>query len=441
MLVSVAASGSVSCAERAALSFQSGGRVMDVAVTVGEPVSAGDVLVALDARQSALRVEQAGAQLAAAEAQLEQLMTGPRPEEIAAAEASLRAADAQVAAAAAARDQTLAGANDAQIAAAMADLAAAQTQQRKAEDMYQRMLTCVEFTLPTGETRTICPALGTPEEQARFNLASADQALAASQARLDELLAGSPGEVARAAQANVAAAVAQRDVTQAQLDQLLAGPTDDQVSAAEAGVAQARVALHEAELALENALLRAPFDGVVASVNVTAGELATPSRPVIEIVDPTCLQVKVRVDEVDVGLLKPGQAAEIRLDAYPDSELSGSVQRVAPAAGLDGGVVYYEVVIQLDPAPVQIRADMSANATIVVEELSDVLLIPSWVVRVDRTTGQTYVERPAGQGLERVDVDLGVRHEGQVQILSGLSDGQVVVLSSSNSLLDLAQSR
>jgi multidrug efflux pump subunit AcrA (membrane-fusion protein) len=69
---------------------------------------------------------------------------------------------------------------------------------------------------------------------------------------------------------------------------------------------------------------------------------------------------------------------------------------------------------------------MTANVTIRVDELGDVLTIPTWVVRVDRTTGQTYVHRPAGDDFERVDVELGVRYSGRAQVLSGLSEGDEV---------------
>jgi len=85
---------------------------------------------------------------------------------------------------------------------------------------------------------------------------------------------------------------------------------------------------------------------------------------------------------------------------------------------------------------------MTANATILVEELTDVLTVPTWVVRVDRGTGQTYVHRQVGgtvgdrsqlvvgdqsQDVERVEVELGVRHEGVVQVLGGLSEGDRVI--------------
>jgi hypothetical protein len=70
---------------------------------------------------------------------------------------------------------------------------------------------------------------------------------------------------------------------------------------------------------------------------------------------------------------------------------------------------------------------MTANATVVVEELADVLQIPTWVVRVDQDTGETYVHRRIGDDTERVEVQLGARYEGVAQVISGLSPGDEIV--------------
>jgi HlyD family secretion protein len=444
MLVAVSASGSIDPQARVSLAFEVPGRVAEVPVEVGDRVEAGDVLARLDTGQLTLQAQQARAALMLAEAQLAQLQAGPRPEEVAAAEANLRAVQAQVSATAANRDPVEGGPSDAQIAAAEADLASAIKQQWVAEDMHEKTMTCVTFTW-MGEVKKICPALGVPEEQARYNLHAADKALAAAQAGLDELLAGADADQIRVAQADVWAAAAQRDAAQAQLDLLLAGATEEQIAAVEAQVAQARAALELAELSLENATLRAPFDGVVAAVNVTAGEMASAGLPAVALVDTSRFRITVSVDEIDVGRLSEGQTAEVTLDAFPDVTINGAVERIAPVATLEGGVVYYDVVIGLAPTDVPIRADMTANATIVVEELADALVIPTWVVRVDRSTGQTYVDRQVGDGgtvgdrpqrVERVDVVLGVRHEGVAQVLDGLSEGDQVVWVEDSQILD-----
>jgi HlyD family secretion protein len=411
MLVAVSASGSIEPRARVGLTFELPGRVAEVAVKVGDAVEAGDVLARLDTDRLALQVQQSQAALASVEAQLAQLRAGARLEEIEAAEANLRAAQAQVSGAAANRDQLEAEAGDAQIAAAEAELASAILQQKVAQDTYDK----------------IDKKDAKRKEQANYNLYAANEALAAAQARLDQVLAGADPDQVRAARANVWAVAAQRDATQAQLDLLLAGAPDGQIAAAEAQVAQARAALEGAQLSLEQAALRAPFDGVVAELNITSGEMAAAGLPAITLIDSSRFRILVRVDEIDVGRLAEGQTAEVTLDALPDAQISGTVERLAPAATLEGGVVYYDVVIALASTDVPVRADMTANATILVEELADVLMVPTWVVRVDRDTGQTYAHRRAGDDVERVDVELGVRHGGFAQVLDGLTEGDEVV--------------
>jgi HlyD family secretion protein len=426
MLVAVSASGNIEPRACASLVFQSPGRVAEAPVEVGDVVEAGDVLARLDDERLALQVEQAQAALTSAEARLAQLRAEARPEEVMAAEANLRAAEAQVSAASADMAQIRAGASGAQIAAAEADFASAVTQQKAAEDAHEMTMKCYTFSWG-GEEHEICPALGDPEVQARYNLYATDKSLAAAQSQLDELLAGADADQIRAARANVSAVEAQRDATQSQLDLLLSGATAGQIAAAEAQVAQAQAALELAELSLEQATLRAPFDGLVAAVNVTPGEMAPTGLPAITLLDVSQFHITVSVDEIDVGRLAVGQTAQVTLDALPDIEITGSVERIAPAATIEGGVVYYDVVIELPPTGEPIRADMTANATIVIEELGDVLMIPTWVVRVDNDTGQTYVNRQVGEKIVRVDVNLGIRHEGLAHVLSGLSEGDEAI--------------
>ena len=427
MLVTILASGSVEPEARVGLVFGEVGRVAEVLVETGDAVEAGDVLARLETEQQELRVRQAQAALASTEARLAQLRSGPRPEEVAAAEANRRAAGAQVSISEANVDQVRTGASDAQVAAAEAEHVSAMAQQRAAEDAHEMTMTCKKFSLPTGEKMVFCPALGTFEEQARFNLAVADKALAAAQIRLDELRAGADADAVREAQANRSAVVAQRDASQAQLDLLLAGATDGQIAAAEAQVAQAQASLELAELSLESAVLRAPFGGIVAGVNAVVGQVSSAGQSDIVLVDTSRFRSTIGVDELDVGRLAEGQAARVMLDALPGEEVTGIVERIAPAAMFEGGVVTYDVVIGLISPEAPIRTGMTANVTIVVEELTDVLMIPTWVVRVDRTTGQTYVHRQVEGDVEQVDVELGVRHEGVAQVLGGLSEGDVVI--------------
>jgi HlyD family secretion protein len=437
LLVTVAASGNVEPLAEADLVFDVSGQVAEVLVEVGDRVEAGDVLAQLDTAVLVLQMQQAEAALASAEAKRAQLLAGPRPEEIAAAEANVRAAEAQVNANAATRDQIQSGPTSGRLAAAEADYASALAQQLAAETIHDKTLTCVKFTLPGGEKKEFCPALGKFEEQTRYNLEAADVALFAAQVSLDDLRGGADVYEVRAAEADVAASAAQLDTAQAQLALLLAGAVEAEIDAAGAQVSQAQATVDQAELGLEGTTLRAPISGIVAAVEVAVGEMATAGRPVITLIDTSGFQITVAVDELDVGILGEGEPAQVVVDALPGTEIAGVVERIAPAAMLEGGVVTYDVVIGLAPVDVAVRTDMTANVTIVVEEVADVLTIPTWVVRVDRSSGQTYVDRQVGDGVERVDVTLGVRHEGAAQVLDGLSEGDVVIWVTDDSTFGL----
>jgi len=415
MIVTVTAAGTVEPEARAGLAFEIPGRVETVAVKVGEPVETEQMMAQLDTRSLEEQVEQAEASLELAQAQLAQLVAGPRPQEIAATEArGLRAAEAQLAAAIANRDQIRAGASEAEIASAEAQIAQAELKVKSAQLEYDRV---------RAEDRS-----ETTVENAKEDLYVAEQELAAVQAELEELLAGVDPEELRAAEADVWAAAAQRDAAQAQLELMKAGPTQEQIDNAAAQVAQAQAALDQARLSLARATLYAPFDGVVAAINAVAGEQAPVGRPALVLLDTSGFHVETSADELDIARLEPGQSAEITLDALPDVTLMGVVDRIAPISQMEGGIVTYDVTVALDPTDAPIKADMTASLTILVQELENVLQVPTWMVRVDRTTGQTYVHRQMGEDVEAVDVSLGIRYEGMSQVIGGdLEEGDTLV--------------
>ncbi len=419
MLVAISVSGNIAPGRQVNLSFESAGKVDEVLVAVGDRVAAGDALARLDARQLTLQARQAQAAFALAEAQLLQLKEGAKAGEIAAAEADVRAAEAQLESAIAERDQLAAGPTDAQIAAAEAQVASAALQHR---------VTLLQHDQTIRESDD-----EKEKDQARYDLYAAEKALSAAETQLEDLLAGTDADALRAARANVAAATARLDAVQAQYDLLLLGVTEEQLTDAEAQVEQARAAWEIAELTVERAVLTAPFDGVVAAVNVNADEMVSAGAPAFTLLDADSFDLTLYVDEIDVCKLAVGQEARVTLDGLPDVELTGRVARIAPAATIEVGVVYYEATIRLAQADklssteVPLRADMTASATIVVDELSDVLMAPTWVVRIDPITGQTYVHQRVDEEIVRVDVTVGVRHEGMVEIVEGLSEGDEVV--------------
>jgi len=366
------ASGEVVPARKADLSFPISGRVQTVAAKEGHQVSSGETLATLETATLEAKVAQAQAALEVAQAQLALVRANPRPEEIAAAGARLEAARAALAQAAAQRDRPDIGATEAEIASAQARIAAAMAEQRKAEEIHDKTMTCVDVTLPDGEETTLCPALGTLEEQARYTLHAANAEHAAAQAKLDALLAGADAEV-RATQAGVRAAAARRDAARAELDLLQAtdvrpmSATAAEIAAAEAEVSRTQAGLAAAKAALDQATLRAPFDGTVAALSLSPGETVQPGQVVLTLADLRDLQVETTdLSEQDVDRVSVGQKATVYVEPL-GMEIEGKVTRIASQASTLGGDVVYTVVVELDEQPPGLRWGMSVEVDVVTE--------------------------------------------------------------------------
>jgi multidrug efflux pump subunit AcrA (membrane-fusion protein) len=342
----ISAEGKVVPKSASDLAFRTGGRVIEVLVAEGDVVKPGQPLIRLQDDELKIAAAQALAALDLAKANLAQIELGARPEEIAAAEAALRAAQAQLGAAVADRDRLTGGATDAAIAAAQARLAATLVDQKLTQDFYDKISDLVK---------------GTPEEQARAKLNAANEAVNAARKALAEATTGSAKQV-QAARSNVAAAVAQRDIAQARLDQVKSGATRAQIDAAKAGVAQAQAALEAARAAVKEATLTAPFAGTIALINVDAGQVIGPGLAIVSIADLQSWEVETDdLGEVDVVNVQPGQSVSITLDALPGVTLNGTVAAITPRSTVTRGDVTYTVKIRLENPDARLRWGMTAQ--------------------------------------------------------------------------------
>ncbi len=443
------------------LSFRAGGSVQTVDALRGQRVSAGDVLATLDTGELILAVQQAQDNLNIQKLMLQQsLNSGPSPATLASAaadveaaeanlviaEANVAAAEASLAQAQAQRAQLLTGPTQGQVAAAEAQVSSARTQQKVAQDTYDQLLTCRDVTAPGGEKRTVCPGLGTAEEQGRANLEAVNASLDAALAQLADVQAGPSAADLQAANAAIAAAEAQVDSAQGNVqvaeanlararaakDRLLEGPTDNDIAILEAQIASAQTNLDLAQLRLEQAMIVAPIDARVASVQIKQGEQASPGAPAITLIDEGAYHIEVSVDEIDIDQIEEGQSVDIALDALPDRVVEGVIAEIAPTAATSGaGVVTYLVTINIDSGDIALKPGMTANATIVTDLLDGVLIVPNWAVRLDRETGRAFVNRLAADGaVEEVPVVTGLRNEQFSEVISGIDEGDVVVVTS-----------
>ena len=333
----VSVTGEVVPAVWATVSTQTGGFVEEVLVEPGDEVEKGEILIRLDSTDAQLAVQQAEAALAAAQAQLDDLKAGARPEEIEAAKAEVALAQAAL--------QSLLNPDPAQVAAAQAELAQAEAALRIAQAAYDR----IKWD----------PGAGARPEA--LQLEQATGAYNVAKARLDALL-NPPA-------ADVAAARARLQQAQARLALLEAGARLETIAAAEAEVARAEAALEQARVALARCEIRAPFAGTVGLVHVRTGEWTAPGQPLVTLGDLTTLRVETTdLDEVDVARVAVGQQAVITFDALPERTFTGRVTRISPMAEPGTAGVHYTVVIELDELHPAIRWGMTAFVDIEVGE-------------------------------------------------------------------------
>jgi HlyD family secretion protein len=457
----VNATGSIEPEASASLSFGAPGTVQLVNVIRGQQVTAGDVLATLDAAELALALQQAEDALRIQQLTLEQAINSAASEatlaaaqaDIDAAEGNLAVAEAQLAGAQAAVSQAiaqknilLAGATAGQIAAAQQQVTAARFQQETAQEAYNQTLQCFTVTSPAGQEVEQCPGLGTTEERARDNLENANAALEAAEVQLADLQSGPrPADVQAAdaaiaaAQAQVAGAeagviVAESNIARAEAAyaRLLEGLTETEIAILEAQVTAAETSRDLAALRLEQAMVIAPMDGEVANILINQGEQAAPGAPAVILVNKEAFHIEVSVDEIDIDQIAIDQQVEITLDALPDQIVDGRIVDIAPTAVATGaGVVTYLVTINIEPGQsITLRPGMTANASIVVEEIEDVLVIPNWSIRLDRDTGTAFVNKLTAAGeITEVPVETDLRNEQFSEVLDGIEAGETVVVT------------
>ncbi len=428
--MTVDGTGSIEAAREVELAFPQAGRVAEVAVKAGQQVQAGDVLARLDTTELELKVKQAEAGLESAQAQLKQAMDKPTTEDVAAAKAAYFTALEQY-------HNLLDSPSEEEVEIAKAALEKAKAALQQAQAAYDKVAS-------------------------RPNAAMLPQALNLQNATLDyeKALAQYKQATEKPSEEKIVAAKENLEKAKAHLEDVKNGPTPEELAIKQASVKQAEAGLALAKRNLDNATLRAPFAGTVTEVNVEPGQIVGSNKAVITLSDLSHLQATLYVDETDVGQVSEGQEVTISLDAFPDAEIRGTVTGVGLSPEVQSGVVLYPVTVDLAPAPVPIRPGMTADGEIIVKSEQDALLIP--LSALHEIGGRTIVfvkaqgeeaprRPPAGRageeaksgrkarfaedpvfkalvdaGFRPVRVTLGTVTDTQAEVLSGLSEGDIV---------------
>jgi HlyD family secretion protein len=176
---------------------------------------------------------------------------------------------------------------------------------------------------------------------------------------------------------------------------------------------------------------------VVADITITEGKeisTATLATPAISLVDTSDIEMRGFIDEIDIAMVKVDQDVNIILDALPDEEIKGSVAFLSLVGTTLAGVVSYDTTITLENPIAELRDGMSATAEIIIERRDDVLLIPNRAIR-GNTENPMVVVLVDGQQEER-DIILGLTDGINTEVLSGLEEGEEVVIPSSRERQD-----
>ena len=232
------------------------------------------------------------------------------------------------------------------------------------------------------------------------------------------------------ADAELSLAQARVEKLKTRLEALQNGPQALELARAEQQAAQAEAAAALAQYALDNIELRAPFDGIVLEVEAQADESLAQGAAVVSLADPQALVVAANVIEEDLPLVQIGQPADLFFDAMPDAEVSGTVGSIVPKR-LAGDRPLYKVYILLDQVPSGLVEGMTADVAIVLEHAEGVLCLPRSLVRAapagEGGASQASVEVWDGSQVETRQVQVGLRGDTNVAILSGLEEGELVV--------------
>ena len=213
--------------------------------------------------------------------------------------------------------------------------------------------------------------------------------------------------------------------------------TKAEIARAQAQAAQAQAALDRAEEDLRNSTIVSPMNGLVLSRDVEVGDavssilvLGSQATLVMTLGDVSDVYVLGKVDQADIGRIHLGQSARITVESFKDRRFAGEVIKISPLGEEKDNVTTFEVRVSIRNPQGLLKANMSANAELVLEERKDALLVPESSVLYDAKRNAT-VETPdpaAPKGRRTVPVKIGISNGVRAQILEGLKEGQQVIL-------------
>jgi len=234
------------------------------------------------------------------------------------------------------------------------------------------------------------------------------------------------------AQRNYELALNKQNVAKAQLLVLRA-----KIGQAQAQVAQDRANLKQLEEQYSYTTVTSPIDGILLSRDVEVGDavssilvLGSSATLIMTLGDTSEVYVKGKVDESDIGKVYLGQPARIKVESFKDKSFNGKVTKISPMGVEKDNVTTFEVRVSINNPGGELKAAMTANAEIILEEHKNVLQIPEGAILYDKDKkASVEVPDPKGkEGKNKVAVNIGISNGAKTELLGGLKEGDQVVL-------------
>ncbi|HEY1307149.1 MAG TPA: efflux RND transporter periplasmic adaptor subunit [Vicinamibacterales bacterium] len=328
----------------------------------------------------------------------------------------------------------------------------------KANGIIEHLLTDVDQVVQAGQVLAELDKenLTARLREARANLQAAEAAREAAVAQLkkNEIEAETPDlELARRNSTRAKQLFEQKLVAQSQLDEATSGLEQAEnrqraaggqlviakakVAEATANVAQARANVERAEEELANSTIKAPIKATVLTRDVEVGSpvssilnLGANATLVMTLGDIEKVFVRGKVDEADIGRVRVDQTAKITTESFPDRVFEGRVTQISPIGVDKDNVTTFEVKVSIENPGKELKANMTANAEIILEQLPDSILVPEAAIVYDpqRHAFVDLADPTAKTGRRRVPVKVGVGNGTKIQIVSGVKAGAKVVL-------------
>ena len=465
---SIEVAGKVKSSSQADLNFEKSGVISSVKVKVGQKVVQGQILATLSSADLQAQVVEASAAVESAKANLNAIIEGARPEEIAVKEQVLTSAKSDLDTLSSQILDTYSSVENSLNDILYYKLSGLFTQNGDSykytssncdqssassiETLYKKSLNDLKLTSSLknstfADAKSIQTSLqGYTDEinQAKFLLNNISQLLTAACVVSDSTLADKRILVSAAKTTAITAtseinlkktaiSAAINNIERANKDLTLirVGGDKNKIEIQRAAVSQSEARLMSAEAQLSKNIIKAPFNGVITVVDATAGEIAIVSKPSISIMAEASFEIEVKLSEIDAAKIVTGQAADITLDAFGnDTHWAGEVSRIDPSSTENNGVANYKAIISFEKNDNidKIKPGMTANAKLNISNKINILLVPSKYIKTSAGITTVMLKDTNSKNKFNIrEISIGMRGDnGKIEVLSGLKEGDIL---------------